>query len=876
MGAGGPESSADAESLAAATESLANAEYLERAMARYDRYLDGHGDDDDSDDDAPKANAFGRDLIRGTIERLRRTADERAPRGDRRDIARALGAASMDVAGDAGITFDLPMYRRRVMYAQAALYDLDDGVDLAGGGGGSGGQGVAPQHPRPPPVTDKPAGVIVSVDPSERIAKVRWLEPEVVGGNYVLDPRAPRVEDVSVYDLREHAEFSFRLGDIVVRFEDATERGGQVGSSWIRQVASSIAYDRAVEEGAAEDGAAEEEGEDESEYETGGESDADEPIQSSIGSESDEPESEPDSDDGEWRTVQDSPQTGFSVERNTATGRVRVVPSVDPKTLTWVGEVVGVSDGAVRVAWGDGSIALANPATLYIVNGDDAGDENFDEEELGSLMDGDEFGDEYGEAGSDGGSWETDGDDDDDDDPEGGREGIGGGAAAAAAGGLPPRGGPSPAMMHPAALAWENLRAEEREVSWLTMHRRMAGAEPEPEPDAPEPEPEPEPAPPPTSATETGEAPAMSKEDAARAAEAIAAAFRNMGRGAAGDGTGSIGASQLAAAFAAAADRETLSNVPAPAPAPAPASAAADDERHSRFESISGDSGSDHFFAQEPASGLADRKWTKTIAKEWSVLKDSVPDTIWCRVYEDRMDLTRAVLVGPAGTPYHDNLFVFDFHFTPPYPAEPPKAHYHSFGQRVNPNLYESGKVCLSLLHTWQGKGSEVWSPETSNMLQVLVSIQGLVLVEKAYYNEAGYEKQVGSEEGERNNAQYAEQAFLASLKTMTGLLRKPPRHCEALIRDHFAKRRDAILAACDAYQNGCPVGAYVHGRAGEGDERGGDGEIEPEPAAAARCSNTAPPSAGFKLALGGLAPKLRKALDDNAAAGPFGPPPFG
>ena len=175
---------------------------------------------------------------------------------------------------------------------------------------------------------------------------------------------------------------------------------------------------------------------------------------------------------------------------------------MDPKTLTWVGEVVGVSDGAVRVAWGDGSIALANPATLYIVNGDDAGDENFDEEELGSLMDGDEFGDEYGEAGSDGGSWETDGDDDDDDDPEGGREGIGGGAAAAAAGGLPPRGGPSPAMMHPAALAWENLRAEEREVSWLTMHRRMAGAEPEPEPDAPEPdapepepEPEPEPAP---------------------------------------------------------------------------------------------------------------------------------------------------------------------------------------------------------------------------------------------------------------------------------------------------------------------------------------------------------------------------------------------
>ena len=117
-------------------------------------------------------------------------------------------------------------------------------------------------------------------------------------------------------------------------------------------------------------------------------------------------------------------------------------------------------------------------------------------------------------------------------------------------------------------------------------------------------------------------------------------------------------------------------------------------------------------------------------------------------------------------------------------------------------------------------------------------------------------------------------------MKTMMGLLRKPPRHCEALIRDHFANRRDAILAACDAYQGGCPVGAYVHKGAEGGAEEGAEGRGastgEIEPVAAARCSNTAPPSAGFKLALGGLTPKLRKALDDNASAGPFGPPPFG
>ena len=61
----------------------------------------------------------------------------------------------------------------------------------------------------------------------------------------------------------------------------------------------------------------------------------------------DYPSDDEDEDEGDWDRIQDSPHTGFSVERNSATGRVRVVPSVDSKTLTWVGEVVGVTDGYV-------------------------------------------------------------------------------------------------------------------------------------------------------------------------------------------------------------------------------------------------------------------------------------------------------------------------------------------------------------------------------------------------------------------------------------------------------------------------------------------------------------------------------------------------
>lgn len=47
-------------------------------------------------------------------------------------------------------------------------------------------------------------------------------------------------------------------------------------------------------------------------------------------------------------------------------------------------------------------------------------------------------------------------------------------------------------------------------------------------------------------------------------------------------------------------------------------------------------------------------------------------ETIYVRVYEERMDLLRAVLVGAPGTPYHDGLFFFDILLPPEYPHEPP------------------------------------------------------------------------------------------------------------------------------------------------------------------------------------------------------------
>lgn len=94
----------------------------------------------------------------------------------------------------------------------------------------------------------------------------------------------------------------------------------------------------------------------------------------------------------------------------------------------------------------------------------------------------------------------------------------------------------------------------------------------------------------------------------------------------------------------------------------------------------------------------------------------------------------------------------------------------------MNPNLYNCGKVCLSLLNTWSGNKNEKWQPAMSTMLQVLVSIQALILNKKPYFNEPGYERSSGTNNGEKLASEYNERTVLYSLKTMQYTMRNPPK----------------------------------------------------------------------------------------------------
>eukprot|EP00955_Chlamydomonas_euryale_P040078 351585-Chlamydomonas_euryale.AAC.15 len=89
------------------------------------------------------------------------------------------------------------------------------------------------------------------------------------------------------------------------------------------------------------------------------------------------------------------------------------------------------------------------------------------------------------------------------------------------------------------------------------------------------------------------------------------------------------------------------------------------------------------------------------------------------------MDVLRALILPAPDTPYAFGAFVFDILLPPDYPNHPPQVHFLTTGEgrvRFNPNLYNCGKVCLSLLGTWSGPS---WQPGTSTLLQVRIILAG-------------------------------------------------------------------------------------------------------------------------------------------------------
>jgi len=214
-----------------------------------------------------------------------------------------------------------------------------------------------------------------------------------------------------------------------------------------------------------------------------------------------------------------------------------------------------------------------------------------------------------------------------------------------------------------------------------------------------------------------------------------------------------------------------------------------------------------HKFSAELNSKI-DNKSLMRIVSEISSFKSGLPlnweSSIWMRVPKNKMNLFTFIISGPKDTPYENGLFEFHACFPTDYPNKEPKVLLVTtgFGKvRFNPNLYNCGKVCLSLLGTWSGEQGEKWNPKTSTFLQVLISIQSLILVEQPYFNEPGYERDMHTPKGKQRSADYNEVIQLGTMEwAINHQINNPPLGYELITKEHFKRKKDDIIKLCETW----------------------------------------------------------------------------
>jgi ubiquitin-protein ligase len=176
------------------------------------------------------------------------------------------------------------------------------------------------------------------------------------------------------------------------------------------------------------------------------------------------------------------------------------------------------------------------------------------------------------------------------------------------------------------------------------------------------------------------------------------------------------------------------------------------------------------------------------------------------------MLLGRALIIGPADTPYADGFYLFKFKFPTNYPHEPPVVEFcTSDGRtRFNPNLYRSGKVCLSILNTWEG---EQWSgcQTISTVLLALCTI----LNDTPLLNEPGVTKQ---------HHDYANYNKIIAYKNyeiaIIEMLLRPPSDFatfQPIMREHFEREKEHIKAKLTSAAGTSSAGTSSAGTSSEG-----------------------------------------------------------
>jgi len=114
----------------------------------------------------------------------------------------------------------------------------------------------------------------------------------------------------------------------------------------------------------------------------------------------------------------------------------------------------------------------------------------------------------------------------------------------------------------------------------------------------------------------------------------------------------------------------------------------------------------------------------------------------------------------------------------------------------------------LSLLGTWEGDESEKWNKNESNLFQILISIQSLILVSEPYFNEPGYMEYYKTPEGTKSSIKYNNKIRMYTINhgindLLQDLISNTPNYLEFhdIIRNHFKYKKDEILIKINEWE---------------------------------------------------------------------------
>lgn len=127
---------------------------------------------------------------------------------------------------------------------------------------------------------------------------------------------------------------------------------------------------------------------------------------------------------------------------------------------------------------------------------------------------------------------------------------------------------------------------------------------------------------------------------------------------------------------------------------------------------------------------------TRLLRDVKDVIKNPLTDNGIYYTHDDE-DLLKgyALIIGPSDTPYFGGFFFFELNYPADYPHSPPSVKYCTNGDniRFNPNLYTTGKVCISILNTWRG---EQWT--SCQTISTLLLTMCTLLCKSPLLNEPG------------------------------------------------------------------------------------------------------------------------------------------